>query len=136
MDSSRCSSRCRLGGAATVLTFHLLAACGTGGQLVGEDQVARIEIGRSTKQEVRRLLGEPRTVSVSNVVGERGETWIYPVAARASDPATGMPPIGVEGFPISRAQRDTTQVEISFDEKDIVSSLIETSPLPLSEPVP
>ncbi len=108
------------------LAVYFLTACGTGGNLVGEDRVASIKIGQSTKREVHRLLGEPRAVSASNVVGERSETWIYPLAKYAGDPVTGAPPIGVEGAPTSRAQRSTIYVEISFDEKGIVRSLIES----------
>lgn len=112
------------------LVFALLVAgaCGTGGTLISEDQLAEIRPGVSTKPEVRAVLGEPKAVSPSESSGSGSETWIYGLATYASDPYTGVPPVGVDSFPITRAQRTTTEVRIRFDGDDVVSAITERRP--------
>ena len=109
-----------------VLLF--LEACGTGGYLVSRDQVAKIKVGESTKQDVRKILGEPLKVSTPKESGAEFESWVYPYAKYASDPYTGVPPIGVVGAPISRARRKTTELEIVFDDQGVVSAMNESRP--------
>ena len=106
----------------------LLEACGTGGYLVSRDQVAKIKVGESTKQDVRTILGEPLTVTKANESSSGSESWVYPYAKYASDPYTGVPPIGVIGAPISRARRKTTELEIVFDDQGTVSAMNESRP--------
>ena len=105
----------------------VLPGCGTGGYLVSRDQVAKIKVGESTKQDVRTILGEPLTVSNPSESNGR-ESWVYPYAKYASDPYTGVPPIGVVGAPISRARRKTTELEIVFDDQGTVSAMNERRP--------
>lgn len=106
-----------------VFPFLILGACGTGGYLVNKDQIAQLRIGVSTKEDVRTVLGEPKTISSFSDSGIHSETWVYTFARYASDPQTGIPPIGVTPAPISRARRKTTEIEVSFNENDIVSSI-------------
>ena len=103
-----------------------LVGCGTGGYLVTEEQIAQITVGESTKQNIRKILGEPEAVSSSTISGMQFETWHYAYAKYASDPYTGVPPIGVIASPISRAQRKTTEIEVTFDKNDIVSTIQDT----------
>ncbi|UCE64041.1 MAG: outer membrane protein assembly factor BamE [Nitrospirota bacterium] len=105
----------------------LIVSC-TGGYLITEDQLAQIKIGTSTQEDVRKVLGEPMSVSKSTDSENSPESWVYPLSKYASDPNTGVPPIGVVGAPISRARRKTTEVEIGFDEKGIVNSIKERRP--------
>ena len=105
----------------------LLFSC-TGGYLVTEDQVAQITIGSSTQEDVRKVLGEPMSVSKPEDSGNGQESWVYPLSKYASDPNTGVPPIGVVGVPISRGRRKTTEVEIRFDENGVVQSIEERRP--------
>ena len=69
-------------------------------------------------------------MSVSRTPDSEGpsESWVYPLSKYASDPNTGVPPIGVVGAPISRGRRKTTEVEIGFDENGIVNSIKERRP--------
>ncbi len=103
------------------------ASC-TGGYLITEDQLAQIKIGNSNREEVRKVLGEPMSVTKPKDSEKSGEVWVYPLSKYASDPNTGVPPIGVVGAPISRGRRKTTEVEIGFDEKGIVNSIKERRP--------
>lgn len=117
----------------TVLSLFLIfliiffTSC-TGGYLVTEDQVAQIKIGSSTREDVRKVLGDPMSVSQSTDSGNAPERWVYPLSKYASDPNTGVPPIGVVGAPISRGRRKTTEVEIGFDKNGIVNSIKERRP--------
>ena len=106
----------------------VLPGCGTGGYLVSRDQVAKIKVGESTKQDVRTILGEPLTVSNPGESNNGSESWVYPYAKYASDPYTGVPPIGVVGAPISRARRKTTELEIVFDDQGTVAAMNERRP--------
>jgi hypothetical protein len=107
--------------------LFLVASC-TGGSLITEAQLAQIKIGSSTNEDVRKVLGEPISVSRPTESESPPEIWVYPISKYASDPNTGVPPIGVVGAPISRGRRKTTEVEISFDEKGIVNSIKERRP--------
>jgi hypothetical protein len=107
--------------------LFLVASC-TGGSLITEAQLAQIKIGSSTNEDVRKVLGEPISVSRPTESESPPESWVYPISKYASDPNTGVPPIGVVGAPISRGRRKTTEVEISFDERGIVNSIKERRP--------
>ena len=95
---------------------------------MSRDQVEKIKVGESTKQDVRTILGEPLTVSNATEPKSGPESWVYPYAKYASDPYTGVPPIGVVGAPISRARRKTTELEIVFDENGTVAAMNERRP--------
>ena len=110
-----------------LLVPFLIVSC-TGGYLITEDQLAQIKIGSSTQEDVRKVLGEPMSVSKSTDTQHSPESWVYPLSKYASDPNTGVPPIGVVGAPISRGRRKTTEVEIGFDGKGIVKSIKERRP--------
>ena len=110
-----------------IFLFILLTSC-TGGYLVTEDQVAQIKIGSSTREDVRKVLGDPMSVSKPTDSENASERWVYPLSKYASDPNTGVPPIGVVGAPISRGRRKTTEVEIGFDKNGIVNSIKERRP--------
>ncbi len=110
-----------------LLVPFLLASC-TGGYLITEDQLAQIKIGSSTQEDVRKVLGEPMSVSQPTDSENAPERWVYPLSKYASDPNTGVPPIGVVGVPISRGRRKTTEVEIGFDRNGIVNSIKERRP--------
>jgi len=110
-----------------IILLFLLASC-TGGYLITEEQLTQIKIGSSTQEDVRKALGEPRSVSRPTDSENSPESWVYPLSKYASDPNTGVSPIGVVGAPISRGRRKTTEVEISFDEKGIVNSIKERRP--------
>ena len=110
-----------------LLFIFLIASC-TGGYLITEEQLAQIKIGSSTQEDVRKALGEPMSISKPAASVKTSERWVYPLSKYASDPNTGVPPIGVVGAPISRGRRKTTEVEISFDEKGIVNSIKERRP--------
>ena len=68
------------------------------------------------------------SVSQPTDSGNAPERWVYPLSKYASDPKTGVPPIGVVGAPISRGRRKTTEVEIGFDKNGIVNSIQERRP--------
>ena len=111
-----------------LFTLLLLLVSCTGGYLINEDQLAQIKIGRSTKEDVRKVLGEPMSVVKPTDSGSSFENWVYPLSKYASDPNTGVPPIGVVGAPISRGRRKTTEAVISFNPKGTVSSIKERRP--------
>ena len=114
----------------SIFVLFLIASC-TGGYLITEEQLDQIKIGSSTQEDVRNTLGEPTSISKpadSVNTSNTSERWVYPLSKYASDPNTGVPPIGVVGAPISRGRRKTTEVEISFNEKGIVNSIKERRP--------
>ena len=114
-------------GIVLLTCFLLLPAC-TGGYLVTEDQIEQIQVGVSSQDDVRKVLGEPMKIAKSDDSDPPTENWIYPLSKYASDPHTGVPPIGVVGAPISRAHRKTTEVTIRFDEYGIVKAIEERRP--------
>lgn len=60
----------------------LITGCATAGNPAVMDQsvVSQIEIGKSTKADIRRLLGEPTSSSVFQTAGQQHESWGYAYA--------------------------------------------------------
>jgi len=108
-----------------IFLFLLLGGCGTGGYLITKSQLSQIKIGESSKTEVQAILGKPKNIYPADVSGAKDETWTYHLAKYASDPHTGVPPIGVTSWPITRNRPRPTVIEITFAPTDLVTRIHE-----------
>jgi len=102
-----------------------LGSCGTSGYLITKHQLAQITVGESTKAEVQAILGTAKSIRPSEASSTQGETWTYHLAKYASDPHTGVPPIGVTSWPITRNRPRPTVIEITFAPTDLVTRIHE-----------
>lgn len=60
--------------AVAVLAFIVfLAGCATGTSPITQQQVSAIQRGKTTKEEIRKSFGEPRSVTAT----AGGEMWMY-----------------------------------------------------------
>lgn len=108
---------------AFVLLSIILRGCGTGGHVVTPEQLARLNIGTTTRQQVQNHLGEPNEKFMVFEKGRKYAKWNYLLTTHFHDPQTGVPPIGVTQVPITRAHRRTTEVGIIFDQNGIVTEI-------------
>ena len=108
-----------------ILIAVALGACGTGGHLVTKDQIEQVKIGVSTKENIQMILGKPKNIVSSDSSTSQPETWVYTYVKYSSDPYTGLPPIGVTSFPISRNRGRANEIEIRFDEHGFVTAIQE-----------
>ena len=108
-----------------ILFVLMLLGCGTGGYLITKTQLEQITIGESTKEEVRTILGTPKIIHPAEESLALKETWVYHLAKYASDPHTGVPPIGVSSWPITRNRPRPTVIAIFFSSSDIVTLIQE-----------
>ena len=120
------SANWKLDSLALVIAL-VFGACGTGGYLVTKNQLKKIQIGTSTKQDVQELLGSPQTTLPPDASKRDSETWVYTYSKYSSDPYAGVPPIGMTSVPISRNRPRTSELVITFDDKGIVSNIQEKS---------
>jgi hypothetical protein len=103
----------------------VLGGCGPGGYLITKSQLAQIKIGETTKTEVQAILGKPKSIRSPEASSPQEETWTYHLAKYASDPHTGVPPIGVTSWPITRNRPRPTVIEITFAPTNLVSHIHE-----------
>jgi len=108
-----------------LLLSIVLRGCGTGGHLITPEQLARLTMGTTTQQHVQNHLGEPKAKCIFFETGREYTKWSYFLTQYSSDPQTGVPPIGMTQVPISRANTQTTEVEIIFDQNGIVTAIQE-----------
>lgn len=109
-----------------LLVLILSAGCATSGtaQLTNDNVVSQIKVGTSTKEDVRRLLGEPSSVGTSNVEGRVQEIWGYGYASVKSNPLAFVPIVGL--FAVASgdaAKMDSRALSVSFSEDGIVRSV-------------
>ena len=81
-----------------ILISLFLSGCATVGtkDITNDEIVSQIEVGKSTKAEIRTLLGEPSNkVFTSQFPGEKVEEWIYVYVRSTIRPATFIPIVGI-----------------------------------------
>lgn len=117
-----------------LLTFILLGAmvlgCATSGNpdVQSEDLVAQIKLGQSTKDDVRRLFGQPTVMSRHSgtpfpamagwpVSSSNYEIWNYTYANTEVHPATFIPIVGLFA---GSATSKMSQLTLTFDDQGIV----------------
>jgi len=117
--------RCALALCSCCLAWFTLWGCATSGNpaVLNEQVLAQILIGTSTKDDVRRLLGEPNMVLQSS--GQSGglpqptnvEMWSYAYMNIATSPVTFVPIVGLFA---GSTNVESGSVAIGFDRDGIV----------------
>ncbi len=109
-----------------------VAGCASSGNANVKNQalIDQIQMGKSTKNDVRRLLGEPNSVSrtssqVANPADPKQmltlvEWWSYIHASSQTDAATFIPLVG--GL-VGSTTHESTQFTAGFDQKGIVQHI-------------
>lgn len=108
----------------------VLSGCATSGNpaVSNEGLISQIKIGVSTKDDVRRLLGQPNVVSrgssaisvIGTIQSATSETWNYTYVNVESSPATFIPIVGLFA---GSATAQTDSVTVTFDDKGIVQHI-------------
>lgn len=104
----------------------LITGCATAGNPAVMDQsiVSQIEIGKSTKADVRRLLGEPNSSSVFQTAGQEHESWGYAYAKHETNPWIFVPIVGLFVLAFGDAgESESANLGVSFDKEGIVRSI-------------
>lgn len=108
-----------------IFLLLIFGGCGTGGYLITKSQLAQIKIGESTKKEVQILLGKPKHIDAADASKAKQEIWTYHLAKYASAPHTGIPPIGVSAWPITKNRPRPTVIKIAFTPSNVVTLIQE-----------
>ena len=120
----------------------LLAGCTTAGDWVSGSaahrdpalaypkQLDRVQIGVTTKDEVRNLLGPPTDVRLSPDQTQASESWAYAKADPAIHPMQYIPGLG--GFMLSKHRRQAS-FSISFSSHGIVDGIVLGDVQPVGE---
>lgn len=86
-----------------------------------EALTSQIEPGKSTKADVRALLGKPTTVATVTINGQRLETWYYSYSDIHTSPWTYVPIIGLFA---GSAKVETASYSVTFpDGRDVVQDI-------------
>ena len=93
-------------------------------------QLAQVQIGVTTKDEVRNLLGPPTDVRLSSDQTQASESWAYAKADPAIHPLQYIPGLG--GFMLSKHQRQSS-FSISFSSHGIVDGIVLRDVQPVGE---
>jgi len=113
---------------ATVMAalVGLFSACATSGNPAVLDQtiVSQIKLGQSTKDDVRRLLGEPTHTSLTQIANHQNEVWAYGFARHETNPLIYVPVVGLFVMAFGGwGEHESGSVAVSFGEDGIVRSL-------------
>jgi len=109
-----------------LLASLLLTACATSGNPAVLDQtiVSQIKIGQSTKEDVKRLFGEPNHTSITQVLNQQTEVWAYGYAKHETNPLLYVPVVGLFVLAAGRwGEHESGSVAVSFDKDGIVRSM-------------
>ena len=109
-----------------LLTSLVLTACATSGNpaVVDPAIVSQIKIGQSTKEDIRRLFGEPTHTSVTQVLNQQTEVWAYGYAKQDTNPLIYVPVIGLLVLAAGGwGEHESGSVAVSFDKEGIVRSM-------------
>jgi outer membrane protein assembly factor BamE (lipoprotein component of BamABCDE complex) len=109
-----------------LLLALLSAGCATAGNPAVRDQTLldQIQVGTSTKDDVRRLMGWPSVSAVIHGAGQYHETWKYAYARHDSNPFIYVPLIGPLVLMINGAGKtESASFSIYFDQAGIVRGL-------------
>lgn len=105
--------------------FLLTSACATVGNpnVINEELTTQIIIGESTKEDVRRLFGEPTTVATTMLNGVRYESWGYGYAKHETNPLLYVPLVGLIVLATGNGyHNEGGSLGASFDQNGIVRS--------------
>lgn len=115
---------------ALILFGVSIPSCASSGNPAVENQdlVAQIKLGQSTKEDVRRLFGQPTVMSRHSgtpfpamtgwpVSSSNYEIWNYTYANTEVHPATFIPIVGLFA---GSATSKMSQITLAFDEQGIV----------------
>jgi hypothetical protein len=117
---------------ALIVIFLSLAGCTAAGDrlsgLTGSENfgltypahLESVRIGQTTKEEVRKIFGQPKDLQVSSGAHGDQESWAYAQADPSISPLQYVPILGV--LALSPDQRGNS-FSISFSDEDIVESV-------------
>ena len=108
---------------ALILVLLTLVGCQTTGTYSANNDwaVARIKIGSSTQENVRRLLGQPTTIYQNLLVeGETRDVWRYEYSRREINPLSLVP---IANFYSSPGRIEQASVNVFFDSTGLVSDV-------------
>ena len=111
---------------AVALLVGLLSACATSGNPAVLDQsiVTQIKLGQSTKEDVRRLLGEPNYTSITQISSRQNEVWAYGYLKHETNPLIYVPVVGLFVLAFGGlGEYESESVSVSFDQDGIVRSM-------------
>lgn len=101
-----------------ILSILLISACGATGPNISQASVNQLQKGVTTTNDLRRLFGNPTTVTTSAT----GDTmWSYTNIQTSVDAATYIPIVG--GF-IGGADASVKTITITIDENQIVKDWV------------
>ncbi len=109
-----------------LLASLLLTACATSGNPAVLDQtiVTQIKIGQYTKEDVRRLFGEPNYTSATRMLDQQSEVWAYGYAKHETNPLIFVPVVGLFVMAFGGwSEHESGSVAVSFDKDGIVQSM-------------
>jgi hypothetical protein len=113
------------------LVLMLVGCASTGNANVkNQELLSQVQMEKSTKADVRRLLGEPNdTMRMSSTVGRAGkpsemvtlvESWTYVHASAQTSPAAAIPFIGMF---FMNTTSESAYFQVGFDAKGIVQQI-------------
>ena len=108
---------------ALILVLLTLVGCQATGTYSAKNDwaVARIKIGSSTQENVRRLLGQPTTVYQNLLVeGETRDVWRYEYSRSEVNPLSIVP---IANFYSSPGRIEQASVNVFFDSTGLVSDV-------------
>lgn len=85
---------------------------------IEKSEIAQIQKGVSTKDDVKELLGEPDNETIND---DQTTEWIY---SRLQSGSAGLPVGGILG--INQSSAKYQNVLIDFNKKDVVTKIIQT----------
>ena len=103
----------------------VLSGCASSGnpQLREEAVVSQIKIGESTKEDVRRLLGEPNVMSKTVINGRSMEAWAYGYSATQTNPLLFVPVVGLFTLGSNPVKVESAGFGVTFSDDGIVRSI-------------
>ncbi len=93
-------------------------------------ELDRVHIGVTTKDEIRRMLGDPTDIRLSSDRDQGSESWAYANANPSINPFQYVPLAGVFAVP---GQRHRSSFSISFSPDGVVDGITLRDVQPLGE---
>src|SRR5687768_5218005 len=81
-----------------LIAVLMITGCATSGnpEVVNQEKVSQIQVGKSNQESVRSTLGEPQHVTKRiNAAGQVSESWGYGYSNVEREPATYIPIVGL-----------------------------------------
>jgi outer membrane protein assembly factor BamE (lipoprotein component of BamABCDE complex) len=101
----------------------MITGCATSGnpEVVDQEKVSQIQVGKSTQENVRSTLGEPQHVTKRiNDAGQVSESWGYGYSNVGSEAATYIPIVGMF---YGKSTAEVASLDITFTADGFVSRI-------------